>query len=416
MKILVLTHESIYSESNMGVTARALLAGFDASELCQINIRVCSYNQKATNTFVIPEKELVKSIFNRKNYGYQSQTNDTKITPLIEHQEGTRNSLKLLLRDAVWNWATWQTEELETWLQEKKLRCIFVMPGDSTFIYKMAMKLSNHLKIPIVSFFGDDYTQGVGEAEHFIKRNYQKKLRSEIKSLCDHSSSIVFISDSLKRTYAEQFSIQGITVATPYQQAFKYKEPIKPYKISYIGNLNSGRFETMKRVCELIDDLNQESVRYDLSIYAPSLVNIDLTVLNKNHEYYKGYLNPDEQDEKRNKSDILLHIETFSSLLIPTIKHSFSTKLASYLASGRLIVAFGPQGLNSIDYLEKHEAALVAHNDVCLAKILKTLQHNEATWQQTVSNALTLAQTNHEPTKNAMRIRKCIEEAQFNET
>ena len=54
-------------------------------------------------------------------------------------------------------------------------------------------------------------------------------------------------------------------------------------------------------------------------------------------------------------SDLLIHAESFDNEFKQIVKNSISTKIADSLASGVPIVAYGPEGIASIDYLIKNE-------------------------------------------------------------
>lgn len=62
------------------------------------------------------------------------------------------------------------------------------------------------------------------------------------------------------------------------------------------------------------------------------------------------------------RSDILVHVESFSPESISKLQYAFSTKLAQYLCAGRPILCYAPEGSTSAEYLKQENGAVVAAN------------------------------------------------------
>lgn len=410
MKVLVLSHNSIFSNTNMGITASGLLASLEVSSICQINIRDNTEPNVIVPTYIMKEKQLVKSIFTRKNYWYSSNSNSREDHNKSNYVESQRNSFKLILRHIVWKIGKWKTKDLYNWIDNEKPTIIFVMPGDSTFIYDLAIHLSKKFNINIVTYFGDDYSQGISSSNKLISRIYTNIIFGRIKNLVNNSSGLVYISDSLNFYYNKMFNKPGITIMTPYTvEGRKKNHSGIPYRMVYIGNLTSGRFNSIKQISETLDTVNKDSLKINLDIYAPPLVGSNLHDLESQYVSYKGFIDSQKVDEVIDNSDILLHVETFDSSLFSSVKHSFSTKIANYLSSNRIIFSFGPDGLNSIDYLKSKNLAIVANSEEELSSKISKLLDSSFT-KQIVENALQCSKLYHNKKINSDSLISYFEE------
>lgn len=415
MKILLLSHNSLGSSTNMGITARSLLKGFNDDELCQIFIRGDVGERPKVSSLFLSEKLLIKSIITRKSYwvnperDLEGKENNRSVSISVKK----RNVNKLIVREAIWKLGKWKSKNLDAWLIDQSPKVIFLMPGDSAFIYSLAEYLSKKFSIPVVCYFGDDYTSSF-YGKGMLSDWYQKIILNKIREIVNISSGLIYISEGMNNRYNKLFNKKGITVMTPYEKKMKNKEifSAKRMVVSYIGNLESGRLDTMLAVADEITKINKIYNCFDFRIFAPNTRLEEAGKLNKDYEYYKGEISPSEVKWEIDQSDILLHIETFDSDVVDSIKYSFSTKIASYLASGRLIIGYGPIDVNSMDYLKNNQLALIA-NDIEMFKehLLSLATGNIEEIKSLINNAAKISEINHNPIKNAKRVKDYIVES-----
>src|SRR5690606_16737246 len=94
-------------------------------------------------------------------------------------------------------------------------------------------------------------------------------------------------------------------------------------------------------------------------------------------KYNKAIPN-DQLLERVMTSDILLHIESFRKKFKAKTLRALSTKIPDYLASGKLILAIGPSGIESIEYLRKNKAAyIISDIDKIYVSILNLIKNYE---------------------------------------
>jgi hypothetical protein len=75
-------------------------------------------------------------------------------------------------------------------------------------------------------------------------------------------------------------------------------------------------------------------------------------------------------------------------------KYSISTKIPEYLASGRLILYYGPKDTGVYDYLFQHNAAFLAASPDTLLQTIREMRNAEQS-KPVIEAALALAAQNH---------------------
>ena len=105
---------------------------------------------------------------------------------------------------------------------------------------------------------------------------------------------------------------------------------------------------------------------------------------------------------------LVIHTESFDSGIREIIKYSVSTKIADSLINGPCILAYGPEGIASIDYLKTNNAAYVITDPEDLENGLREIMTNGDLRTEIVKNARTLAAKNHDPAVNPKKIKKWL--------
>jgi glycosyltransferase involved in cell wall biosynthesis len=148
----------------------------------------------------------------------------------------------------------------------------------------------------------------------------------------------------------------------------------KNVSINYFGSLHTNRWKMIIKLAEIINDLNFDFVT--LNVYSESVKDPD--ILNKFKLHGVNYMGSVYGDKLRSTicdSDILLHVENDDEYSKTLTKLSISTKIPEYLISGRPILAFGPQDIASMRFLEENNLAVVYYssdnNNTKLKKLIE---------------------------------------------
>ena len=92
---------------------------------------------------------------------------------------GSKDSpLKYMLRGMLWKNKYWNTEKLNTWLDEFRPECVFLAFSDDYFIPRIALYISEKYNIPIMSCIGDDYYFNDRTSYHHSIISIEKHIRS----------------------------------------------------------------------------------------------------------------------------------------------------------------------------------------------------------------------------------------------
>ena len=108
-------------------------------------------------------------------------------------------------------------------------------------------------------------------------------------------------------------------------------------------------------------------------------------------------------------SKYIIHVEFFIENYKNRVRYSLSTKIADGLASGALMIAFGPSDVASIKYLEDNDAAFVISSKEKIEKRINELLSNNTNIDKIINNAKNLAKTNHSVESNTNKLDSIID-------
>ena len=87
---------------------------------------------------------------------------------------------------------------------------------------------------------------------------------------------------------------------------------------------------------------------------------------------------------------MVIHAESFDPAMMELVRFSVSTKIAESLMYGPCLLAYGPEGIASIDYLKENDAAYVITQTDRLAEGLTEILSNAKLREQIMGNARAL--------------------------
>lgn len=421
MKVLIISHNPISTYQSMGKTMLSLFSSFSKDELCQLyiyptvpDVDICSSYFRITDRNVLNsllkfqkvESKIIESteIDAQKRSFYESEADER----LLKRK---KSYLTLLLRDIMWKCSRWDNKSLEEWVKEQKPGCIFLAPGESKFIYDIALSLHKKYQLPIITYLCDEF-YFVDTPRNMLGRIHHQLLCGKIEKLMKSCSGLITICDELSTAYNHKFHIPATTVYTgsnlPFHHTYPIREALKG--ISYFGNLAIDRLSSIIDVGDVLDEINLEyHSSFRLFLYTRSLSDEQKEMISKHPAIvYCGYVVGNDFFETMASSDLLLHVESFRKDSIDRVKHSISTKIADSLSSGIPLVAYGPSTIASMNYLVTHECAFCASSKIELKdKLLTALFHIEER-KRIVDNSLSVAKTNHDSHENSKHLKNRI--------
>ena len=421
MKVLIMSHNPITDYNSMGKTFLALFSAFSEEDLCQFYIYPTLPNIKVCRSYYrITDHEALRSIIFRGNSGrcisnkeikYENTLYENESISKIYHDKSSHRELKILVRDIIWKLATVKNHRLAVWLSEEKPSVIFAAPGASGFFYKLIFRFAKKMNIPIVTYVCDDFYFSNQSKKGVIKAIYAHYIRKKIKRLLEASCHVITISEELACDYTTEFGCQCTVISTG-ANLNRASEPLcgDGKILSYFGNLKLGRYSSLAEVAKLVDLYNlKHGSSVVLNIYtadcSPNVLKAFNGIVSVN---FCGFLPSDKMCDEMNKASVLLHIESFEDENKVRVKYSVSTKIADSLASGICVLAYGPEGLASIEYLRRNSCAFIANNSVELECILFECLSNPETRTRVAARALDIAARNHDSLRQSERLKSIL--------
>jgi hypothetical protein len=326
-----------------------------------------------------------------------------------------KNDGRMILRDLMWKFSNWYNSDLKKWLDREAPSCIFVAPGPATFLYDIALKISNDRNIPIISYVCDDY-YFVKPSNTILGKIRLSALKRKIRELMKQTSKAVVISDSLKNEYAGEFLVpaEKLMTGSSFIQQAKPDVNENPFIISYFGNIRCDRFRSLADVGIALDNINdKKGTDFRLDIYTsekdPNIIGIFDGIKSVK---LCPFVSAERFREALLGSHILLHVEAFDEKSIDTVKFSVSTKIADSLACGIPLFAYAPAEVSSMEHLIKNECAMTATSNDELEEMLLKAFFDKDLREKTVAKAQEVAKEYHDDYKNSDLLRQIFMEAE----
>lgn len=229
---------------------------------------------------------------------------------------------------------------------------------------KLVRRISTTYHIPIIFHFLDDWPNTEYKSS-LITKPFSLILNKEIKGLLKETSSVFCISDVMCREYERRYHGKDyITMLNSIDDFPDSREPSEKVTLfAYAGSLYLDRDKTLLSICKALAQKNILSCRLDIFSNPCHWESVKQEFINFPFVHYLGFISHDDLMERLRNYDVLLFVESFNKSLIQYSKYSLSTRIPEYLATGRIILAIGPSGQASLDYLKDNQVAYVVNEE-----------------------------------------------------
>lgn len=394
-KILIISHLPLSDETNVGKTLLNLFSSYPRGDVMQLYFKNVGETNADYDSFYIGD--ISNAMTNEK-------TDNTRngglgiLYPILSFFD-IRSPFLLLLRDLLWRFKNLEKLGLYKWVENGKPDTIFLAPGYSMFPYEIAVKLSAKYSIKLCTYFMEDFynEKRFSLSPIFWLRYYL--FRKTVRKCLKQSDKLFCLNDALNKEYKECFNRELITLFNPAN--IPSTKPVAPNNIKnliilYGGSISESRIDVLLAIGNAVNILKQKGYDIVFNTYGP--VQTDAVMQEISHcagINYGGLLNYKELQEKIAESNCLVHVESFRPKYVAKTKMAFSTKIPEYLASGKLVWAVGPNGIESIDYLKRHKAAVITDSMDEIMTTLEDLLNNRINVQQLLNNAMDTLKNNH---------------------
>ena len=408
MNILVISKGAWRNDNNTGNTLSNIFGGMQNSEFYNI---YCSAempeNDVCKSYYRISEPELMKHFFDRnyiagKRFSYnfsETKPHDVKEKDDLKFFKLNRCELFYLYRELIWNKKKWQNSELDSYISDISPDIIFMPAYDSVYMYDIFEYVALKTKGKAVLVFTDDYfsfNQRSFSIFFWIRRIL---IRHVLKKRLDLFNGLYAVSDLMKEEYEKLFRREFKTLYKG--DCFEEKSVEnrhKPLKLLYAGNIMAGRWKSLKEISRAIEKINADKLQMQLYIYTRNAVSdkIKDALNNGKNSFFCGGITAEKVKQEIDSADVLVHIESLQGGDKLKTRLSFSTKLVDYFKAGKCIFAVGWEQAASINYLIKHDAALVAGNKNEIEINLRNIIENESILDEYGKKAWECGKQNHQ--------------------
>lgn len=421
-RVLVIAHNPFSDTQNNGKTLSSFFKGWPKQNIAQLYLTLDKYDTSVCEKFFrFSDLEVLKGLKNSKNIGKafykddnkedneKEEAHKSKIYIFIRNLFLKRSPLLYCARNIIWNIVKpWKKENLKIWLDEFKPEVIFFQSSNVYKIFDMVEDIRKEYNIPLIMETTDDYVTAKFSISPFFWVNYFKLLK-RYKMAVNNSECVFAIGDMMAEEYTKRFrgkfkvamnSIEIDNKVIPYKKVKNEK-----VVLTYAGNLGLNRWRVLSKIGKTIASIKREDgIDAMLEIY--SLNKPKDSILKKltipGVMSFNGSLTSEELIDKRNKSDILVHVESFDRKNKYITRLSVSTKIPEYLLSERCILAVGPKDVASIKYIQDNKMGKVITelNREVLKDNLTKIIKDRAERELYIENGIKIAEKNHSFEKN----------------
>ena len=369
-KVLVVSAAPISRVDATGITMSNLFAGWPSDRIAQIydspiapDPAYCAKSWRFSSND-IGSVRLAKSAAKRIRELRNPQGNSSREAELQPRNSSNDLGLLAVIGDVVPFKAP---SALCEWAADFAPDIIYTLLGGSR-ICELVLQLSENLGKPIVPHFMDDWPSTIYESHRF-RKIFRSVMSRRLKGVL-HRAPIGF---AIGSGMAEVMSVR-------YEKKFDYfmncverirAEPVikentsKSVRFGYVGGLHLNRWRSLLSLAETIQSLTRSGESISLEICAPAK---DIELHGSKFSAFSSILHltsvsPDQVIDALISYDVLVHVESFLPEDSRYTKLSVSTKIPQYMASARPILAIGPDGLSSIQYVEQSRAGLVVNEE-----------------------------------------------------
>lgn len=421
-KVLIIGHNVLDSRTAFGKTLVSFFKNWRSENLAELyfhsevpTMDICSKYFRITDTDAL--KSILKSRKHSVGRSFDSSQIDVKrvssrvdtgVKSKLYSFGRKRTSSIYIARNSVWKLSKWYSDELKKWLDEFSPDVIFFAAGDYAFAYRIAYTISKARNIPMVTYICDDYYINRLNTNSILSKPVYKNLMKHVKRCADRSSSIITICDKMTEAYKNLFDKPIYTVYTGYSASGEVCADGEG--IVYLGNLGFSRHRSLVDIGRALKSISKQTGE-DVWLDVYSTENREEIIKDLSAENgirFHGAVDSQEVRRIISQSKMVVHVESFEPINIKKVQYSVSTKIADLLASGHCILAYGPQDVASIEYLEENEAACVVSNPDALEIKLKDILYNKEKREKIINAAKALSLKNHDADAVTQKIEDII--------
>lgn len=423
MRVLIISHNCISSTTNMGKTLLSYFQGFPREDLAQLYIH-CEEPVDGTvccNYFRFTDADAIRSLFSPVDLGRQfgpedirkdrpHPRTDTGLLHSVYRYGERRKAAGYGLRELLWKGSRWNTERLRRWLEDFQPEAVFFASGDYGFSYEIARTVARERKIPLAVCCVDEYYLHNRNENSPLGRWIHSRFLEQVEQTMACASVIFTICAPLKRLYGPLFRKECVVLHTP-AQGMAAESSCEGRGIVYLGNLELGREEQLAAIGRTLRKLDLPGGPKTLDVYSweddPKRLR-EMTL--ENGIVFHGGISGERVRQVLRSSMAVIHTESFTAGMQEITRYSVSAKIPDCLMEGPCLIAYGPEGIASMDYLQDHGAAYRITRPDRLEAGLREILTDASLREAIRQRGRALGQKNHSPQGESAKLRSILEE------
>lgn len=406
-RVLFVSVNPFSATSNNGKTFASFFEGYPKDSLAQLYFhREIPTSPVCDRYFRITDEQLLRSrgrLWRVSGERVSAESPSTTPIPARTHAALKGSRTIRLLRQLVWTTVSFDDTALLTWLDEFRPQIVFFCGGDAAALYPKVTSLSERYGARPVLYVTDDYVLPI-PSRNVSALLMRRWTRRAFTRFAQQAALVLTIGDAMSDAYAEAYGIESTPVMNmvhvpAVRPVPRVRASHVPLELLYAGSLHSNRWRVLGLIVESCERLAKRGIEIRLRLVGPEPAPKErLAVHRLPYGRHDGLLPPRELRLAIAGSDTLVHVESGDANSMAVTALSVSTKIPEYLASGRSVLAIGPRGVASIDYLDRHEAAVVLQPDDTegLDRALTALASRPRLHHELAERGFALARQNHD--------------------
>ena len=421
-KVLLFSHSGFSDSDANGITMKNLLSAWPAEQKAEFYCDVQPPDYSAAGSyFRVTDTQAIKALLGRKSrHIYRPEPAAETGGPSRGSGAPARipgwlkkykyNFVLKWLRELIWKYSPWGHRDFRRWVQEVDPDVIMYMVGESLFLDDLVLETCRRTGKPLVLYNGEAFRIIDLKTRRGLEKAYYRQSAKRYEKLCARAALVIYNSDMLQDHYEARYP-QTASGVVAYNSARCEASPYRAgedVKITYFGNLGVGRSGVLLEVAEVLETIDPALV---LDIYGNAPGDYPQRFQARKNIAYHGFVTPAQLGEIVDRSDILLHVESFAPGIVPKLRYAFSTKIAQCLCAGRAFLSYAPADTASSRYLAQCGGCVLVSRKELLASRLSRLVKDPAYRQEMAEQALAAGKRDHELQTVSRRVREQVARA-----
>ncbi|WP_370240681.1 6-hydroxymethylpterin diphosphokinase MptE-like protein [Pararhodobacter marinus] len=278
-------------------------------------------------------------------------------------------------------------------------------------LHDFAMPLIERLGKPLATWIMDDWPQHLKNSDPEQYKVLHADFEALLKASTVRLSICNAMSEEMFRRYQLPFLSLANGVAPEDWETPKVHAP-GTMVIRYAGGLEANMTRSsVLRIARVVEKLGEAGcdIRFEINTRAYYYQRNLKDFGGFNHTHFTAEaLSPEAYKASLMNADVTLIAYNFDEKTGDYVKYSMANKMPECLASGAVLLAHGPKGFATIDYLNRVDGAVVVteNSDAAIEKVLRALQEDPARRSELAAKTRTQAFTRH----NVFRLRDHLRE------